>query len=159
VRTYPENGFDGEDRNVQKIYGGDLQGIEVVRRSLRRTGRRQPGEDHRGSEGQPAGGRGALSGEFRLGGSAGKHRRGGFLPAGGRRGWVSSPFSPGRIWSRCLRRTVSGWFGNGVATQVSRRTVIGRSSPSHDELAKGTLLAILKQCGLSRDELEKMTRK
>lgn len=31
--------------------------------------------------------------------------------------------------------------------------------PLHDELAKGTLLAILKQCGLSREELEKMTRK
>ena len=28
-----------------------------------------------------------------------------------------------------------------------------------DELAKGTLLAVLKQCGLSRDESEKMTRK
>ena len=25
--------------------------------------------------------------------------------------------------------------------------------PLHDELARGTLLAILKQCGLSRDEL------
>ena len=37
----------------------------------------------------------------------------------------------------------------------SFRTVV----PLHDELAKGTLLAILKQCGLSRDELEKMTRK
>lgn len=37
----------------------------------------------------------------------------------------------------------------------SCRTVV----PLHDELAKGTLLAILKQCGLPRDELEKMTRK
>jgi predicted RNA binding protein YcfA (HicA-like mRNA interferase family) len=35
------------------------------------------------------------------------------------------------------------------------RTVV----PLHDELAKGTLHAILKQCGLSREELEKMTRK
>jgi len=29
------------------------------------------------------------------------------------------------------------------------RTVV----PQHDELAKGTLLGILKQCGLSRDDL------
>lgn len=27
--------------------------------------------------------------------------------------------------------------------------------PLHDELAKGTLLAILKQCGLSKEELQK----
>lgn len=30
------------------------------------------------------------------------------------------------------------------------RTVV----PLHDELAKGTLLGILKQCGLTRDDLE-----
>ena len=35
------------------------------------------------------------------------------------------------------------------------RTVV----PLHDELAKGTLLAILKQCGLSREELENMIGK
>lgn len=28
--------------------------------------------------------------------------------------------------------------------------------PLHNELAKGTLLGILKQCGLSRDDLEKL---
>ncbi len=31
--------------------------------------------------------------------------------------------------------------------------------PLHDELAKGTLLGILKQCGLSRDDLEGLLRK
>lgn len=31
------------------------------------------------------------------------------------------------------------------------RTVV----PLHDELAKGTLLGILKQCGLTREDLEK----
>jgi predicted RNA binding protein YcfA (HicA-like mRNA interferase family) len=35
------------------------------------------------------------------------------------------------------------------------RTVV----PLHDELAKGTLLAILKQCGLSREDLENLTGK
>ena len=35
------------------------------------------------------------------------------------------------------------------------RTVI----PLHDALAKGTLLAILKQCGLSREDLENLTGK
>jgi len=35
------------------------------------------------------------------------------------------------------------------------RTVV----PLHDELAKGTLLAILKQCGLSREELKNMIGK
>lgn len=35
------------------------------------------------------------------------------------------------------------------------RTVV----PLHDELAKGTLLAILKQCGLSREELGNMIGK
>ena len=42
--------------------------------------------------------------------------------------------------------------GRRAATSVSKRgtkTVM----PLHDELARGTLLAILKQCGLSRDEL------
>ena len=31
--------------------------------------------------------------------------------------------------------------------------------PLHEELAKGTLLGILKQCGLSREELQKLVRK
>ena len=40
--------------------------------------------------------------------------------------------------------------GSHVSLQKgSFRTVV----PLHDELAKGTLLAILKQCGLSRDDL------
>jgi len=30
--------------------------------------------------------------------------------------------------------------------------------PLHDELAKGTLLGILKQCGLSRQDLEKLIK-
>jgi len=29
--------------------------------------------------------------------------------------------------------------------------------PLHDELAKGTLLAILKQCNLTKDDLERLT--
>lgn len=36
----------------------------------------------------------------------------------------------------------------------SRCTVV----PLHDELAKGTLLGILKQAGLSRDDLERLVR-
>ena len=32
------------------------------------------------------------------------------------------------------------------------RTVV----PLHDELAKGTLLAILRQCGLNKDDIEKL---
>jgi len=40
--------------------------------------------------------------------------------------------------------------GSHVSLQKGNyRTVV----PLHDELAKGTLLGILKQCGLSRDEL------
>jgi len=40
--------------------------------------------------------------------------------------------------------------GSHVSLQKgSFRTVV----PLHDELARGTLLAILKQCGLSRDDL------
>lgn len=31
--------------------------------------------------------------------------------------------------------------------------------PLHDELAKGTLLGILKQCGLSREDLIDLTKK
>ena len=31
--------------------------------------------------------------------------------------------------------------------------------PLHDELAKGTLLGILKQCGLSREELIQLSKK
>ena len=31
--------------------------------------------------------------------------------------------------------------------------------PLHDELARGTLLGILKQCGLSREELLELLRK
>ena len=31
--------------------------------------------------------------------------------------------------------------------------------PLHDELAKGTLLGILKQCGLTKDELNAFMRK
>jgi len=31
--------------------------------------------------------------------------------------------------------------------------------PLHDELAKGTLLAILKQCNLTKDDLERLTAK
>jgi len=31
--------------------------------------------------------------------------------------------------------------------------------PLHDELAKGTLLGILKQCGLSREDLENLLEK
>jgi predicted RNA binding protein YcfA (HicA-like mRNA interferase family) len=31
--------------------------------------------------------------------------------------------------------------------------------PLHEELAKGTLLGILKQCGLSREELQKLIKK
>ncbi|MFC2158428.1 type II toxin-antitoxin system HicA family toxin [Acidobacteriota bacterium] len=31
--------------------------------------------------------------------------------------------------------------------------------PLHDELARGTLLGILKQCGLSRDELQELLKK
>jgi len=45
-----------------------------------------PHPAHRGRKSQPARGRGTLSGEFRLGGSAGKYRRGCFLSAGGCRG-------------------------------------------------------------------------
>lgn len=37
----------------------------------------------------------------------------------------------------------------------SYKTVI----PLHNELAKGTLLGILKQCGLSRDDLIELLRK
>jgi len=31
--------------------------------------------------------------------------------------------------------------------------------PLHDELAKGTLLGILKQCGLTKDDIVEMVRK
>jgi predicted RNA binding protein YcfA (HicA-like mRNA interferase family) len=31
--------------------------------------------------------------------------------------------------------------------------------PLHDELAKGTLLGIMKQCGLSRDDLHRLMKK
>jgi len=31
--------------------------------------------------------------------------------------------------------------------------------PLHDELAKGTLLGILKQCGLTKDDLNDLLRK
>jgi len=31
--------------------------------------------------------------------------------------------------------------------------------PLHDELARGTLLGILKQCGLSREDLVELSRK
>lgn len=42
--------------------------------------------------------------------------------------------------------------GSHVSLKKGRfQTVI----PLHDELAKGTLLAILKQCGLSKEELQK----
>ena len=30
--------------------------------------------------------------------------------------------------------------------------------PLHDELAKGTLLGILKQCGLSKEDLQKLIK-
>ena len=36
----------------------------------------------------------------------------------------------------------------------SYRTVV----PLHEELAKGTLLGILKQCGISRDEIEEFLK-
>jgi len=43
--------------------------------------------------------------------------------------------------------------GSHVSLQKGvHRTVI----PLHDELAKGTLMAILKQCGLTRKELESL---
>ena len=46
--------------------------------------------------------------------------------------------------------------GSHISLQKSHyRTVV----PLHDELAKGTLLAILKQCGLSREELGNMIGK
>jgi predicted RNA binding protein YcfA (HicA-like mRNA interferase family) len=31
--------------------------------------------------------------------------------------------------------------------------------PLHDELAKGTLLGIMKQCGLSKDDLQRLMKK
>jgi predicted RNA binding protein YcfA (HicA-like mRNA interferase family) len=44
--------------------------------------------------------------------------------------------------------------GSHVSLQKGEsRTVV----PLHDELAKGTLLGILRQCGLSREDLFKMT--
>ncbi len=45
--------------------------------------------------------------------------------------------------------------GSHVSLQKGQfRTVV----PLHEELAKGTLLGILKQCGMSRDDLEGMLR-
>jgi len=46
--------------------------------------------------------------------------------------------------------------GSHVSLQKGiHRTVI----PLHDELAKGTLLAILSQCGLSKDDLLNLLRR
>lgn len=46
--------------------------------------------------------------------------------------------------------------GSHVSLQKgAHKTVV----PLHDELAKGTLLGILKQCGLSREELSELLRK
>ncbi|MDO8733820.1 MAG: type II toxin-antitoxin system HicA family toxin [Elusimicrobiota bacterium] len=43
--------------------------------------------------------------------------------------------------------------GSHVSLQKEKyRTVV----PLHNELAKGTLLAILRQCGMSRNEFEKL---
>jgi predicted RNA binding protein YcfA (HicA-like mRNA interferase family) len=45
--------------------------------------------------------------------------------------------------------------GSHVSLQKeNHKTVV----PLHDELAKGTLLGILKQCGLTREELIDLTR-
>lgn len=45
--------------------------------------------------------------------------------------------------------------GSHVSLQKGEfRTVV----PLHDELAKGTLLGILKQCGMTREDLERMLR-
>lgn len=45
--------------------------------------------------------------------------------------------------------------GSHISLQKEKyRTVV----PLHDELAKGTLLAILRQCGISRTEFENMVR-
>lgn len=46
--------------------------------------------------------------------------------------------------------------GSHVSLQKGNyRTVV----PLHDELAKGTLLGIMKQCGLSKEELQELLRK
>ena len=45
--------------------------------------------------------------------------------------------------------------GSHVSLQKEKyRTVV----PLHNELAKGTLLAILRQCGINRNEFENMIR-
>lgn len=45
--------------------------------------------------------------------------------------------------------------GSHVSLQKGQfRTVV----PLHDELAKGTMLAILKQCGMTRDDLARTLR-
>ncbi|MDO8635241.1 MAG: type II toxin-antitoxin system HicA family toxin [Dehalococcoidia bacterium] len=46
--------------------------------------------------------------------------------------------------------------GSHVSLQKDKyKTVV----PLHDELAVGTLLGILKQCGLNREELQELARK
>lgn len=46
--------------------------------------------------------------------------------------------------------------GNHVSLRKGAyRTVV----PLHDELARGTLMSILKQCGLSREDLIRLTRR
>ena len=63
------------------------------------------------------------------------------------------PVLSGRELIRILQKAgfiVVRQKGSHVSLQKgSFRTVV----PLHDELAKGTLFAILKQCGLSRDDL------
>ncbi len=45
--------------------------------------------------------------------------------------------------------------GSHISLQKEKyRTVV----PLHNELAKGTLLAILRQCGINRDEFENIIR-
>src|SRR4030065_60513 len=94
-------GFD-----VQAIERRDHQGRKLVRSPVRRTGRGQRGEVHRGSQGEPEGSRGAFSGELRRGRSAGKHRRGHSLSARGRFWQVNSPLFPERNSYYSSRRLV-----------------------------------------------------
>ena len=66
------------------------------------------------------------------------------------------PVLSGRKLIRLLERegfTVVRQRGSHVSLHKgSWRTVV----PLHDELATGTLLGILHQCGLTRDDLERM---
>lgn len=68
------------------------------------------------------------------------------------------PVLSGRDLVRLLREagfTAVRQKGSHVSLQKGRlRTVV----PLHDELAKGTLLGILKQCGMAREDLLSLLR-